>query len=279
MFFFILDIISIFLTFIIKIIYHTLILLYKILRFILYKSFLRTPFLLIIFGWLFKISYIYISTIYFLYLMNRLALKLNIYTIAKQNIRIFYTKLLYEIKINKSLKDINPEFILLKNLLIEENNNNYNVNHLLITKGGVFNIKMIENQKAFTIDNPPIEYISYNSTLRDILPLEIPLLNILLLPESKEEISYYYNSSPPMIPLNYLNDFVSKKFRKRICYEPEEIRDIILESSLLNIDKYLFNIHNFLLKNKKIILFLSITALMYYFYINFLVILINYFRK
>ena len=185
---FVLNIFLTIITLIFKSIYYIFRLFCNIITYIFHSKSLRLPFILILITLIFNINLKYIASIYFLSLVHTLALKLDIYALAKNNLNIFNKKLISKFHYKQKLKNINPEFILLNDLYLNSECNSeesdfdiysFSTNNILITKYGVFNIKLAPNanldyssfhfnDKSFKTDK---EYIFNNSILRETLPL------------------------------------------------------------------------------------------------------------
>ena len=275
--------IIVFFSILIKIVYYISKFFLNSVIYVFHSKTLRVPFLLLLLRIFFKISISYISTLYFLFLVHTFAIKLKIYLVLKNNFLIFYKNLLSKLAYKRKFKNINSEYILLNNLYWDINfNNSFSRNTILITKCGVFNLKVLSTTDIDYISdkNSALEHKNYifnNTYLREVLPLEVPISNLLILPEAVDSNSFYYHNSTPLIPINYLNDYVENKFKKPMEYTPQYIKDILLDSSALIIDRILIFLDKFLTLNRPIIIFSLLSLLIYYIYINLITLLINYF--
>ena len=107
----------------IKLIFYTLFSLikaiFKIFVFIFKKPLLRFPFLLINIGYLLKINFNILATIYFIYLMHLSAIKFNIYNKIYADLNYIYNKIRNSYKVSNCLKSLKNDGIILNNIYLE----------------------------------------------------------------------------------------------------------------------------------------------------------------
>lgn len=289
---------------IIKIAFYILFLgiriLLKTFIFILKTPFLRFLFLLFTLGYLFKINFNILSTIYFTYLTHLCALKFDIYKILYINLKYIYNKLRNNYKISHYLKVLKNDGIVLSNIYLENNNDDSClIDDLVITNGGIFSIKTLNyscdkytNENTYTndfINNPNLntdtitdtiidsnliskisqECYKCHSILCDILSSDIPITNIIALTEEDCVIREDNNITTPIILAKDLPYYIRNKINKNINYSPSLITESLLSNKVWIFDIFILKLYKFLNHSKIIILFLTTFLIIYYFYITF----------
>lgn len=278
------------------IILHLIKAILKTFIFILKTPFLRFSFLIFILGYLFKINFSILSTIYFIYLTHLCALKLAIYKMLYINLKVLYTKLKNNYKISHYLKSLKNEGIVLSNIYLENNNDDSClIDDLVITNGGIFFIKalncsydkyipentstndFIKNSNLNNdniIDSSLIHKLSQechkcHNILCDILSSDIPITNIIVLTEEDCVIREDNYVSTPVILAKDLPYYIRNKTNKNINYSPSLITENLLSNKVWIFDIFILKLYNFLNHSKLIILFFSTFLIIYYLYITF----------
>ena len=159
----------------IKLVFYTLFFLikviFKIFVFIFKKPLLRFLFLLITIGYLFKVNFNILATIYFIYLMHLCAIKFNIYNKIYTDLNYIYNKMRNSYKVSSYLKCLKYDGIILNNIYLESNNDDScSIDELVITNGGIFAIKTLNYAyDDYTEFNIP-KVLSLNNKKKHKLP-------------------------------------------------------------------------------------------------------------
>ncbi|MBS6183975.1 MAG: NERD domain-containing protein [Clostridium celatum] len=286
---------------IIKLIFYMLYFLIKaILKtfvFILKKTFLRFTFLIISIGYLLHINFNILATIYFIYLMNLFAIRFNIYNKIYTDLNYIYNKIRNFYKVSRCLKSLKNDGIILNNIYLENNNDDYcSIDELVITNGGIFAIKTlnypyddytefnfskilslnnIKSKNDKIIDLSLINSISeeclkcYN-ILQDILSCDIPITNIIAIPQENCVVKEGYSLDTPIVTAKDLPYYIKNKINKNVNYSPLLIKEDLLENKLWTFDIAISRLQNFLNHSKVIILFFTVFLSIYYVYITFI---------
>lgn len=285
---------------IIKTLFYTLLFLIKALfkafTFILKTPFLRFPFLLFTLGYLLHINFNILATIYFIYLTHLCALKFNIYKILYINLKYLSNRLLNNYKISHYLKSLKNDGIILSNIYLENgNDDSCLIDDLVITNGGIFFIKTLNysydeyaNDDVYKsnfisdshlnndniIDSNLINKIANecykcHNILCDILSSDIPITNIIALPEENSVIKEDSCITTPIIVAKDLPYYIRNKVNKSVNYSPSLITESLLSNKMWIFDIFISKFHKFLHHSKVIILFFSVFLIIYYFYITF----------
>lgn len=285
---------------IIKTLFYTLLFLIKALfkafTFILKTPFLRFPFLLFTLGYLLHINFNILATIYFIYLTHLCALKFNIYKILYINLKYLSNRLLNNYKISHYLKSLKNDGIILSNIYLENgNDDSCLIDDLVITNGGIFSIKTLNysydeyaNDDVYKsnfisdshlnndniIDSNLINKIANecykcHNILCDILSSDIPITNIIALPEENSVIKEDSCITTPIIVAKDLPYYIRNKVNKNVNYSPSLITESLLSNKMWIFDIFISKFHKFLHHSKVIILFFSVFLIIYYFYITF----------
>ena len=285
---------------IIKTLFYTLLFLIKVLfkafTFILKTPFLRFPFLLFTLGYLLHINFNILATIYFIYLTHLCALKFNIYKILYINLKYLSNRLRNNYKISHYLKSLKNDGIILSNIYLENgNDDSCLIDDLVITNGGIFSIKTLnysydeyDNDNVYKsnfisnshlnndniIDSNLINKIANecykcHNILCDILSSDIPITNIIALPEENSVIREDSCITTPIIVAKDLPYYIRNKVNKNVNYSPSLITESLLSNKMWIFDIFISKFHKFLHHSKVIILFFSVFLIIYYFYITF----------
>lgn len=286
---------------IIKTLFYTLLFsikaFFKAFIFILKTPFLRFPFLLFTLGYLLHINFNILATIYFIYLTHLCALKFNIYKKLYINLKYISNKLRNNYKISCYLKSLKNDGIVLSNIYLEnDNDDSCLIDDLVITNGGIFSIKTLNyfydeyanddvyNNNSISnsnlnndniIDSNLINKIAHecykcHNILRDILSSDIPITNIIALPEENSVIREdNCITTPTIILAKDLPYYIRNKVNKNVNYSPSLITESLLSNKMWIFDIFISKLHKFLHHSKIIILFFSIFLIIYYFYITF----------
>lgn len=286
--------------FIIKITFFTLLFLIKsIVRtftFILKTSFLRFPFLLFTLGYFLHINFNLLATIYFIYLMHLCAIKFNIYKRLYIDLNYISDKLNNTYKVSHYLKSLKNESIILNNVYLEsDSDTSCSIDELVITNGGIFAIKTLNysyneflSEKYYAnltsnaikfnddtiVDLNLVNKISdecfecYN-ILHSILSCDIPITNVIALPQENYVIKEDKSITTPIITAKDLPYFIRSNLNKDINYSPMTIKETLLENRTWIFDILISKFQTFFYHSKIIILFFSIFLIVYYIYITF----------
>ena len=265
--------------------------------FILKKTFLRFTFLIISIGYLLHINFNILATIYFIYLMNLFAIRFNIYNKIYTDLNYIYNKIRNFYKVSRCLKSLKNDGIILNNIYLENNNDDYcSIDELVITNGGIFAIKTlnypyddytefnfskilslnnIKSKNDKIIDLSLINSISeeclqcYN-ILQDILSCDIPITNIIAIPQENCVVKEGYSLDTPIVTAKDLPYYIKNKINKNVNYSPLLIKEDLLENKLWTFDIAISRLQNFLNHSKVIILFFTVFLSIYYVYITFI---------
>lgn len=278
-------------TLLVKVVFFILNTIIKLLIILLTNSVLRFPFILFMLGYFLHINLKILSTIYFIYLTHKFAIKFNIYRGVNKNLKKYLTSLLCEYKISKSLKDLPTDYIVLKNLTVENtNDNSCTIDYLIISKECIFTINSINyfNDTAFsfkntnehvinskTINNTISEFYNTNNILSDILSSDIPIINIIVLANNNCVVEYNKNYITPIVTTESLVNFIQNSVKTNNNFNTSYTKNIILENKSWILDKALSKTSLFLSTNKRILGFFVIDLILYYLYINLIIIISN----
>lgn len=289
-----LDALSFLLTLAIKFIFFILNIIRKVFIFILTNSLLRFLFILLIIGYFFNINFKFLATYFFIYLTHKSALKFNIYQRIYFNLKAFFQHLSSKHIVSKALKTLTTDHIILNNITVENYiDEHFTIDHLVICKGKIFIIKtftycdnnplnlknlLFNKTKDFVVDAKIIysiinEINNCNNILRDILPFDIPITNVITLAKNNIVIKYDKNLNTPIVTIKSLVKFIQNNTNINNNYTSTSIKNFITENKTWVIDKVLFKTLYFLSNNKGVIVFFIIYGLLYYLYINLISIL------
>ena len=282
----------------IKLIFYGLFLLIntiiKIFVFIFKKTYLRIPFLIISIGYLLHINFNILASIYFIYLMHISAIKFNIYNKIYLDLNYIYNKIHNSRKVASCLKSLENDGIILNNICLEnDNDTSCSIDELVITTGGIFAIKTLN----FSYNEPNIPKVlslsSFNSSddtiinfeiinslseeclkcyniLQDILSCDIPITNIIAIPQKNCVIKEESSLETPIVIADDLPYYIKNRINKNINFSPLLIKEDLLENKTWFFDIVISNLQSFLSHNKLVILFFSTFLVIYYIYITFL---------
>lgn len=270
------------------ILYFGIKILSKIFYFILKKPYLRFPFLLSSLGYLFSVNFNTLATIYFIYLMHLSALKLNIYNKIYIDLKYLCDKLYNSYKVSHSLRSLKNDTIILNNIHLENNDDeNCAIDELVITNSEIFAIKTLNLPYDNYINNISNKYNSdliidlslldtifeecsnsYN-ILQEILSYDIPITNIIALPQENCVIKDNIDFDTPIITTKDLSYYIKSKINKNAKYSPLNIKENLLENKTWIFDTLISNLQAFYSHTKLLIAFLFIFLLSYYIYITF----------
>lgn len=267
-----------------------------ILAFILTKSFLRFPFLLFTIGFLLHINFNTLATIYFLYLAHLCALKFNIYNKIYIDLSYCFNKLHNCHKVYHCLKSLKNESIVLNNLHLEDNDEeSCYIDDLVITNSCVFIIKTLNypyddflktkyfnkdklNNESlnndYVLDNNILNKLSnecikcYN-ILSAILSFDIPITNVIALPQDKFVVAQTKDINTSIVNAKDLPYFIKNNISKNNKYSPLEIKELLLQNKSWSFDIVFNKLFNFINHSKLIILFTLTFIIFYYIYITF----------
>ncbi len=272
---------------IIKSFYYTLLLIYKLsililkfIRFLFVNKFLRIPTILFIIGILFSLNFSIISTMYFLYLMNNVALYKGIYHNIYNNIKRF----LNEIKDNADIKDILKSLpssdVVLNNISLENDERTLNIYHLVITPSGLYNIIPL----SFFLDNNyskeatnKIIYDIYNETenikniLVDIIEEDVPLTTLILSPENDIENTINIDTFK-LVEQNQLPFIINSNKNIDNSLDIDTVKELIIENKAWFLDNIWIRLTYFINNNKKILSFFLLCPIVYCIYMIILTI-------
>ena len=282
----------------IKLIFYGLFLLIntiiKIFVFIFKKTYLRIPFLIISIGYLLHINFNILASIYFIYLMHISAIKFNIYNKIYLDLNYIYNKIHNSRKVASCLKSLENDGIILNNICLEnDNDTSCSIDELVITTGGIFAIKTLN----FSYNEPNIPKVlslsSFNSSddtiinfeiinslseeclkcyniLQDILSCDIPITNIIAIPQKNCVIKEDSSLETPIVIADDLPYYIKNRINKNINLSPLLIKEDLLENKTWFFDIFFSSFQTFLSHNKLVILFFSIFLAIYYIYITFI---------
>ena len=285
----------------IKLIFYTLFSLikaiFKIFVFIFKKPLLRFPFLLINIGYLIKINFNILATIYFIYLMHLSAIKFNIYNKIYADLNYIYNKIRNSYKVSNCLKSLKNDGIILNNIYLENNDDDScSIDELVITNGGVFAIKTLnypynnytEFDKPSILSLNGVKYkndtiIDFNlinsiseeclkcyNILQDILSYDIPITNIIAIPQENCVVEENSSLETPIVTAKDLPYYIKNKINKTVNYSPLLIKESLLENKIWTFDIVISRLQSFLNHSKTTILFFIIFLGIYYIYITFI---------
>lgn len=276
-------------TFAVKVVFFILNIIRKLFVFILTNSILRFPFILFTLGYFIHINFKILATLYFIYLTHKSALKFNIYKKLSFNLKLAFQDFLVSHKVSKTLKKLTSDHIILNNITVENSNDTYcTIDHLVISKNGVFIIKPLnyfnnislnfknlyfKNNKDYVVDCETTYSIinqinNCSSILRDILPYDIPIINVITLPKDNAVVKYDKNYTTPIVTINNLTKFIQNNTNTKNIYTTDSIKNFITENKTWLIDKALFKASYFISNNKWVLGFFLIYFLLFYLYIN-----------
>ena len=247
-----------------------------IFRIILTKSFLRFPFLLFTIGFLLHINFNTLATIYFLYLVHLCALKFNIYNKIYIDLSYCFNKLHNCHKVYHCLKSLKNESIVLNNLHLEDNDeDSCYIDDLVKTK--YFNKYKLNNESCnndYVLDNNILNKLSnecikcYN-ILSEILSFDIPITNVIALPQDKFVVAQTKDINTSIVNAKDLPYFIKNNISKNNKYSPLEIKELLLQNKSWSFDIVFNKLFNFINHSKLIILFTLTFIIFYYIYITF----------
>lgn len=269
----------------------------KIFVFIFEKPFLRFPFLTFIIGYLLHINFNILATIYFIYLMHLSAIRFNIYNKIYTDLNCIYNKICNSYKVSSCLKPLKNDGIILNNIYLENNNDDScSIDELVITNGGIFAIKTLNypyddykkiedfnvlflNSNKYKddiiinlslINSISEECFKCYNILQDILSCDIPITNIIAIPQENYVVKEDCLLETPIVTAKDLPYYIKNKINKNIKYSPLLIKENLLENKLLTFDIVISKLKNSLNNSKIIILFFTIFLTIYYIYITFI---------
>lgn len=270
---------------------------FEVFVFIFKTPSLRFPFLLISIGYILKINFNILATIYFIYLMNACATKFNIYNKIYSDLNYLYNKIRNSYKVSKYLKCLKNDSIILNNIYLENNDEEFcSIDELVITNGGIFAIKTlnypynnynelntsiteylnnIKSKKDIIVDFKFINSISeeclkcYN-ILQDILSCDIPITNIIAIPQENCVVEENASLKTPIITAEDLPYYIKNKINRNADYSPLVIKENLLENKPWIFDILASWLYSFLNHTKTTILFFIIFLMIYYIYITFI---------
>lgn len=268
----------------------------KILIFILTKPFLRFPFLLFTIGFFLHINFNTLATIYFLYLVHICAIKFKIYEKIYIDLSYFFDTIFNLYKVSHNLKALKNDSIILNNIYLENNDeDSCSIDDLVITNSGVFAIKTLtypytdfsktkySNEITFDNENLNDDTILDNSVLnkiydectncynilQDILSSDIPITNIIALPQKSLVIKQNESFDTPIVTAEELPYFIKNKINRDSNYSPVKIKETVLQNRSWSFDILFDKLLSFLNHSKLTILFVSLLIISYYIYITF----------
>lgn len=276
MIFAILNTIFILLTLIFNIFIFLIKVAFKVIKFILFHSLLRMLVLLIIFKYALNLSLQLTSSLYFLFVMYKAAIFFKITTKIKENIKISLSNLKNNKKVQHNLKKLKNNYILLKNLCLENDDDCFKIENLLICSKGIFNIKNLglpinNSNDDIVISTDNIDQISYeltksNDLLEDILPTEVPIINVITLSNDNLVIENSSQLTSSVICIKNLSSFIENNFKDIANLDNTYLKNIIIENNRWKLDCFISAFLNFLWQNKSILLFFFAFSILYYFY-------------
>ena len=255
----------------------------KTLTFILTKPFFRFPFLLFTIGFFLHIKFNTLATIYFLYLVNICAIKFKIYEKIYIDLSYLFDTIFNSYKVSHNLRALKNDSIILNNIHLENNDeDSCLIDDLVITNSGVFAIKTLtypytdftknkySNEIAFDnedlnddtiLDNNGLNKIYDECTncyniLQDILSSDIPITNIIALPQKSLVIKQNEVLDTPIVTAEDLPYFIKNKINKDSTYSPLKIKETVLQNKSWSFDILLDKLLSFLNHSKFIILFI-----------------------
>ena len=286
---------------IIKLIFYILFFLvktiFKMLIFIFKKPYLRFLFLLISIGYLLKINFNILATIYFIYLMHLSAIRFNIYNKVYADLNYIYNKIHNSYRVSSCLKSLKNDSIILNNIYLENtHDDSCSIDELVITNGGIFAIKTLnypyDDYTEFNIpkvislnnskykDDTIVDLSLINSIseeclkcyniLQDILSCDIPITNIIAVPQENYVVKEDYSLETPIVTAKDLPYYIKNKINKTVNYSPLLIKESLLENKIWTFDIVISRLQSFLKHSKIILLFLAVFLGIYYVYITFI---------
>lgn len=284
---------------IIKLIFYILFFLvktiFKMLIFIFKKPYLRFLFLLISIGYLLKINFNILATVYFIYLMHLSAIRFNIYNKVYADLNYLYNKMHNSYRVSSCLKSLKNDSIILNNIYLENTyDDSCSIDELVITNGGIFAIKTLnypyDDYTEFNIpkvlslnnskykDDTIVDFSLINSIseeclkcyniLQDILSCDIPITNIIAVPQENCVVKEDYSLGTPIVTAKDLPYYIKNKINKTANYSPLLIKESLLENKIWTFDIFISKLQSFLKHSKIILLFLAVFLGIYYVYIT-----------
>mgnify|MGYP001244355603 FL=1 len=229
--------------------------------------------------------------------MHLCAIKFNIYNKIYTDLNYIYNKMRNSYKVSSYLKCLKYDGIILNNIYLESNNDDScSIDELVITNGGIFAIKTLnyayDDYTEFNIpkvlslnnskykDDTVVDLSSINSIseeclkcytiLQDILSCDIPITNIIAIPQENCVVKEDYSLETPIVTAKDLPYYIKNKINKNVNYSPLLIKESLLENKLWTFDIVISRLQNFLNHSKIIILFFTIFLGIYYVYITFI---------
>ena len=248
--------------------------------FIIKKTYLRIPFLIISIGYLLHINFNILATIYFIYLMHICAIKFNIYNKIYLDLNYVYNKIYNSRKVANCLKSLKNDGIILNNIYLEnDDDTSCSIDELVITTGGIFAIKTLNfsyddytqsdipkvlSLNSFNSSNDTIidfkiinslseECLKCYNILQDILSCDIPITNIIAIPQKNCVIKEDSSLETPIVIADDLPYYIKNRINKNINLSPLLIKEDLLENKTWFFD-----------------IFFSIFLAIYYIYITFI---------
>lgn len=267
----------------------------KILTFILTKPFLRFSFLLFTIGSFLHINFNALSTIYFLYLVHICAIKFKIYEKIYIDLSYLFGNIFNLYKVSHNLKSLKTDSIILNNIYLENiDEDSCSIDDLVITSGGVFAIKTLNysytdffkkkysNEVIFDNKNLNDDTILDNSVLnkiydectncynilQDILSSDIPITNIIALPQKSLVIKQGEVLNTPIVIAEDLPYFIKNKINKDSAYSPLKIKETVLQNKSWSFDIFCDKLLKLFNHSKFVALFISLFIITYYIYIT-----------
>lgn len=265
--------------------------------FIIKKTYLRIPFLIISIGYLLHINFNILATIYFIYLMHICAIKFNIYNKIYLDLNYVYNKIYNSRKVANCLKSLKNDGIILNNIYLEnDDDTSCSIDELVITTGGIFAIKTLNfsyddytqsdipkvlSLNSFNSSNDTIidfkiinslseECLKCYNILQDILSCDIPITNVIAIPQKNCVIKEDSSLETPIVIADDLPYYIKNRINKNINLSPLLIKEDLLENKTWFFDIFFSSFQTFLSHNKLVILFFSIFLAIYYIYITFI---------
>ena len=208
--------------------------------------------------------------------MYKAAIFFKITATIKENIKISLSNLKNNKKVQHNLKKLKNNYILLKNLCLENDDDCFKIENLLICSKGIFNIKNLglsinNSNDDIVISTDNIDHISYeltksNDLLEDILPTEVPIINVITLSNDNLVIENSSQLTSAVICIKNLSAFIENNFKDIANLDNTFLKNIIMENNRWKLDCFISALLNFLWKNKSILLFFFAFSILYYFY-------------
>ncbi|EKY25820.1 hypothetical protein HMPREF0216_02402 [Clostridium celatum DSM 1785] len=260
----------------------------KVLSLVLKVPLLRFALLLFVLGHFLDLKFEFLSKIYIIYIIHLGALYFNIYKRLFIYLNYTYNKLYNFFKVSFSLRPLKNESIILNNLCIEnDDSNNCTIDDLVITDGGIFIIKTLNysynefllksttnNKSKSKLNNDSLidleiiykicdECNNCYTLLKEIISSEIPITQVIVLPNEDSVVPLDDNIKIPIILAKDLPFFIKKNLDTSKNCSPLSLKNTLLDNKVWFFDILLLKLKYFISNNKGLLLFFLISLIFY----------------